>query len=350
MHLTFTTYKGRMASAESEHQKILERTSEEEDGAKSPPGGEVWKGLLAAVLECLASVFSMTSVQLLERSIPDLELNIFRFGVTFLGLSVGLAVRKQMPRIPKSEILGTVLFCVSQNLTATFLYVSVTFIPVSSADALFITSSLVSGIILFRIFWKEEITLRNVSLIVLCTVGVLLIIQPDFLFRKGSQATNNEENNFVYSLLGFILGTASGLCLQIQILAVKRYPFVGEHASEAVFWASVGGSLLSAILMGIFETPVWPKNWFDLSMVLVHSVTLMISCLSSVYASHRISGNIFNVIFSTSVVILLLPQYTVLSSIHPGNRNWMEVVGVVLVMLGASLGTITEFLTCKWRK
>ena len=53
-----------------------------------------------------------------------------------------------------------------------------------------------------------------------------------------------------------------------------------------------------------------------------------------IYGPNIVSGNTVTIIISMNVVLMLIPQYTVLSSIHPGHRNWMEVVGVVLVLLG----------------
>ena len=44
---------------------------------------------------------------------------------------------------------------------------------------------------------------------------------------------------------------------------------------------------------------------------------------------------------------MLIPQYTVLSSILPGHRNWMEVVGVILVMLGCSMSSLVEMFKPK---
>ena len=47
---------------------------------------------------------------------------------------------------------------------------------------------------------------------------------------------------------------------------------------------------------------------------------------------------------STQVVFMLIAQYTVLSSILPGHRNWMEVVGVIVALLGSSLSSLLEIL------
>ena len=74
--------------------------------------------------------------------------------------------------------------------------------------------------------------------------------------------------------------------------------------------------------------------------VFIHFITL--------YSVKHISGNTFALIASTMVIFLLAAQYTVLSSVLPGNRNWIEVVGVIFVLGGSTLVSIIEL--CKRSK
>ena len=43
------------------------------------------------------------------------------------------------------------------------------------------------------------------------------------------------------------------------------------------------------------------------------------------------SGNTANIISTPSIIAMLVAQYTILKDIHPGHRNWIEVLGVLLV-------------------
>ena len=56
----------------------------------------------------------------------------------------------------------------------------------------------------------------------------------------------------------------------------------------------------------------------------------------------NISGSTINIILSLTVVTFLISQYTVLSSILPGHKNWIEVTGVILVLLGSTMESILE--------
>ena len=87
-----------------------------------------------------------------------------------------------------------------------------------------------------------------------------------------------------------------------------------------------------------------PSNWFDVSMVTIHSVTCVAIWPLMMYQTKMIAGNTATLILSTQVVFMLVSQYTVLLSILPRYRNWIEVVGVVLVLLGSSFSSLVEIL------
>ena len=99
--------------------------------------------------------------------------------------------------------------------------------------------------------------------------------------------------------------------------------------------------------MFALETPVLPSSWFDIAMVTIHSVECAVLWRLYIYAPRFISGNTLTLILASDVVVMLIFQYTVLSSIHPGHRNWIEVVGVILVLLGCSVSSLLELLNTK---
>ena len=60
------------------------------------------------------------------------------------------------------------------------------------------------------------------------------------------------------------------------------------------------------------------------------------------YGSSVTSGNAASIIGTSSIVAMLAAQYTILKDIHPGHRNWIEVLGVFLVLLGATISSVVE--------
>ena len=91
--------------------------------------------------------------------------------------------------MPKSGVIITVVYGTVVTGLSLSNYISVTFIPLASFQSLKTTTNIALSVILFAIFVKEQIFPRNVLSAVICTVGVILIVQPEFLFtgtRVGS--------------------------------------------------------------------------------------------------------------------------------------------------------------------
>ena len=360
------------------------------------------KGIIAAFVIVIIFACSATAVQLLERRIPDMELNTFRSAGPFLSGAILTVISKQCPLIGGDEILATVLYTVDIFISALFFFVAISLLPAALVSCVSYTSSVVSALFVFSLCWNENITMRNVMFAMISVLGVVMVIQPWqpnsdnmkvthvddatnlSIFINGSSSpeenvyvptalpTNlteltidNKEENFKNntttlsasggkiginsnSSLGLAIGYSfaiiSGITLTLELLIIKRNPFLGDRH---LFWAFLTNTLLSAILMLALETPVLPNNWFDATMVTIHSVECAVLWRLYIYAPRYISGNTLTLILTSDVVVMLIFQYTVLSSIHPGHRNWIEVVGVILVLLGCSVSSLLELLNTK---
>ena len=348
----------------SELDSLFKTTSDHKEENKL----DMCKGILAAFAWVPLLVTSAASVQLLERRIPDFELNALRFGTAGVIFAIVIFFNKICPIVPKFEIpsvLGFVTFTFCATVST---YTAVTFISLSSFQSIYLSSCIVSGIILFAIFLKEQITLKMVFAAILCCIGVLLVIQPQFIFHDNSgkitekigniseeiftknetNATNSEEvtqikdSNGLLDIFGMGISLLSGLCTSLNILLVKKRSFLHEHMLETLFWSYGICTVLSTIGMAIFEKPTLPEFGINDLYVTLHCTTYVLQWPLYMYAARYISGTTINMIVTTSVVFMLIPQYTVLSTIFPGNRNWIEAVGVFLVLLGCSLRSVAE--------
>ena len=332
--------------------------------------GEIIKGLFAIFADVLSMVVAASSVQMLERSIPDFELNLFRYSAALASYGLFVLVKKQLPVIPRSEIIGSLCFCLLSITTSVCLFVAVTLIPVSAVESLRITSAIISGTFMFAIFWDEKMACRNIVPAILCCGGVLLVIQPEFIFKRVKwwnpinnmsvsnmnttlfNFTESDSNNAGYNVnstltvIGYCLPIITGIGVTFTLILLKRRPYISEHMTHVLFWSFATGTILSAIAMLLFESVVIPRNWPQILLIIVHCFCFIIGWPLLLYAVQRLSGNTINIINSTSVVLMLVPQYTVLLSILPGQRNWMEGVGAVLVLSGSVFRSVQETIMC----
>ena len=327
-------------------------------------------GLFALVLPVLTITASATSVQLLERTVPDFELNTFRTGTALLLCSLVVLYKREWPWIPRSEVAVVSLSSVLSFISSVCYYIAVSVLPLTSVESLQVTSCISSGIPMFAFFLKERITVKRLLFAALCICGVISVTQPDFLFRKQQppppvneslpdtimnlptninetiNAAPEDQNKFNVPivLLSYGLAVISGLGVSVNLLVFKKYPYLEYNITEVLFWSFATGTILSAVIIGIFERPVLPYNWMNCLLVTAHCLCFAAMWPLYLYACRYISGNTVNIIWSTKVVLFLVIQYTLLSSILPGKRNWIEVAGVILVLIGSTLGSVWELV------
>ena len=389
------------------------------------------KGIAAAFAVDFFVVVSATSVQLLERHIPDFELNIFRNLVPLIVSILGKVVLRdwRWPFIDRDKIRVTSAYVTLTFVSGSSFFISMALLPASMVASISKTSSIISSLILFGIFWDETADWKKVSFALCCIAGVILVVQPwgsdavkapdtghsvtwslnnhpgndsinyyhessrsrssmDLVSKTMITATTSTGsatttattqrtktvatavtttvnlpttttavapsdliaklvNTPVYaSIIGCGFAIVAGGTLSVDILLVKRHPFFNDHRLDIVLWIYLTSLCYSSILMLIVETPVLPSNWFDITMVTVHSITYAVIWPLCIYAPKYISGNTISLIYSAEVGLMLIPQYTVLSRVLPGHRNWMEVLGVLLVLVGSSGSLVTEIVKC----
>ena len=341
-------------------------------------------GMILALLWVLTMVVSAASVHLLQRQIPDFELNMFRCAAPFLCCCVGAIFMRRLPVLPKSEIVCTLLYSSLSIIGALTQYVAVTFVPISLVQCIIITSGVTSGIILFAVFGTEKVTLQNALCSLLCICGVIFMLQPDVIFHSissslaiqhhlisnetldGSLIMPNDSHNLLKNqsdqteekesdaemktqsrntlqqVFGYILSIVPGVMMSLDVIVLKRNEFLTQNKVTVLFWSFSAGTVVSAIIMAAYENPVLPSNWNQFSFIVAHCLSYVFMWPLYMYAVQFISGNTINMIFCTSVVLMLIAQYTVLSSILPGYKNWIEVVGVALVLVGSITGSVVE--------
>ena len=331
-------------------------------------------GILNAFIYVIVTVGAAVCVSRLNRSIGDFQLALFRSGFGFLAYGCAILYQKKFPLVPRCHIRTLLLNCfVSNNSIGVF--IAVTLVPASSVQCIAITSGIISGIILFAILLSEKFTVKDIIFALLCIFGVIFVVQPKFLFDitdetevceknqnesrivEGSLIVNNSKTaetnsnvgdiNTILVVIGYLLPLATGIMLTGEALVIKKYNYIRDNFNVVAFWSLFSSSIIATTLMAILETPTLPDSWTEALYVLGQSIGFTLSWPTIYFAAQYISGNSINMIFSTSVVFMLLAQYTVLSSIHPGHRNWLEVLGVIFVLVGSSLKSMFELVMFK---
>ena len=321
--------------------------------------GNTLKGILSAFIYVFLSVISAISVQLIGKRIPEFELNAFRCGMPLVlyCLVAAIFIRK-WPTVVRTEIVSTGVISFLHFLQSITHYVAFAILPVASVHCVSLTTQIVTGVVFFSLFWSEKLDLVKILAALICVTGIVLVMQPEFIFVKNTTCLNyttnstvlpNKEPKLIHhewtlDVLEYILPVIGGTAFTLDILVLKKRPYLTENMVQVLFWSFAVNAAISTIIMFVFEEPVLPGTWYDFSLIMAHGLSYTFMWPVYFYSAENIEGNTYTLINSTSTVIMLVSQYTFLSSIHPGHRNWTEIFGAALVMFGFVLGSIMGLL------
>ena len=344
----------------NEGKALLDEPYEDENSKdETRKQGNTLKGILSAFTYVFFCCISALSVQLIGKRVPDFELNAFRCAITFVFYClVAVIFIRKWPIVVRTEIISTGVISFLHLLQAIAHYVAFAILPVASVHCVSLTTQIVTGVVFFSLFWTETLDLVKILAALICITGIVLVMQPDFIFAKDNTCLNCIKNSTVpptmvpelrhhkwtLGVLGYALPVIAGTACTLDVLVLKKRPYLTENMVQVLFWSFAVNTAISTIIMFAVEEPVLPNSWYDFSLVVAHALSYTFMFPVYFYAVEKIEGNTYTLINSTSTVVMLVSQYTFLSSIHPGHRNWIEIFGAALVMIGFVLGSIMGLL------
>ena len=102
--------------------------------------------------------------------------------------------------------------------------------------------------------------------------------------------------------------------------------------------------MAAPLLCIYFEDPSFNLKLHDVSLILAHCTSAVASAFLIGYSAHVLGGMTCAMGRSLQILFMMLFQYTLMSGIMPGNKNWVEVVGALMLIGGVMFGSVFDFL------
>ena len=231
------------------------------------------------------------------------------------------------------------------------------------------TTSLTAGTVLFYIFLKEKISGFKFLAILMAVWGIIFVIQPEALFNRQFNSGENKKEillnktledgkniqrsqlsmehvTVAAGLFGFTFAVLSGICRAADSLSLKYLSNnmnIIENIWSILFWSFINQFLLSVTIMYFLETFTYPQTISQVVWSFTHGVSYFLVWPFYIIAIPKPRGSTFIVLLSSfTILFMVLGQYTFLRNIHPGHRNWIEAVGIVLVLCGSTITSVLE--------
>ena len=353
-----------------EKSRLISNFGRESSGRNRSNKISTVKGIAAMLGFTFMAAISRICVQMLEKTVPDFELNTIRCGSYVVCMALYFAVTKTWPTVKRENWTSVGLLAIFSNLCTLTLFIAVTMIPLTSFESVFVTSQAVTSLIIFRLINKETTTWEKLLGVPVCSAGVILVLQPPFIFGGqhhsdiSTSLTNYTEQSSGYDtispeggatstitpvVIGYILSVATGLSNNMISSVTKYYSefYTNENIIISLAWATLFGTIFSAVVMLSVEEPTFPTNIRDLALVIGHTFAYLLINPLFCYGSILISGSLGAIIRSLNLLFVLAAQYLLMKDIFSGHRNWIEVFGVILVLFGAIFSSIVELVNEK---
>ncbi len=299
-----------------------------------------------------------------------MELYIARnLGVFFCTSGVMLLRRVSVLVVNCRDIPLVSFSAVLYSLGAYFFYAAVNYLPLVIADMLSLTTCLVVGCILYRIWLDEKITCVKFLSILIASTGIVAIVQPWTGIGASTPSKGQSEQDIQleanYSLsetkdkrsgwvptlfeqlvFGYTFVEISGMMLSTRYLTFKLLVRSETSTFVPVFWGSLAAMITCSLGIGFFRTPIFPSGTKEILLVVGHAFSTGLRIVCLILQVSRLDATVANVLLvSFNALFVLFFQYTFLQSVLPAHHNILEVFGVVLVVYGAAQASLIDI--CK---
>ena len=147
-----------------EMQPLLEKNDGEQEQEFSQTSLKHF--LLLIALACLTRFLVAVSkmyVQALQNRVPAFQLNTFRCFLPLCCWSLYFAFKRKLPRIDMGNIKACALWSLNQSMMSISSFISVIFIPLATVETVYISSNILSSLIVFSLILKHDSHWSQVS-------------------------------------------------------------------------------------------------------------------------------------------------------------------------------------------
>ena len=274
------------------------------------------------------------------------------------------------------QILPLIVLSLLYVLSNVSEYGSSVYIALTETVGIVISVSILTTVMQGRFLYKIDLKKIHIVTFPVLIIGILMVTQPvqqlgqmHKLFQNHSlsdtehrnlsyisntsfpvpcEISNNESSpeNDHRKVKGYILATiggiTAGMIYDINAVLLSNI----EPITTAMYFCSLC-FVVSLLISFYCEALVVVGNLWQYLFILGHCIASVMNTYCTIYSTQKIGGVKFSLVGSPQVILYLIVQYAFMGRIMPGHRNWMEVVGAILLLIGAAVSPIFEIIQLK---
>ena len=306
-------------------------------------------GVCIAVAAVVCDCGSAVCTQALGRTIPKFELNMWRFVLQSLLVTPIILSKRLTLRFDKKYIPDVFIICLMYNIYNGCFYTATTYLPLGTIAGTNNAFILIIVAVVTVLLYKE-CTFYTAWSVVICVTGMILITQPGFMFNgiysdrnishfyhpvchDSMNQTVPRRSTVPNEGMGYVLLAVSASSASIMYFKTNKIK-ADVGAFVICFWVGISGTVVSPLLMFIFEDFVFPTATVCQLLLLAHALFTVLASVGYINALHFISPLLFSLLRSFQITLLCVSQYTFMNNINSGKQNAAEITGVLTVFVG----------------
>lgn len=280
------------------------------------------RGLFYALIVAVCWCFLDVVTKVLARSTHPLEIAFFR--QTALVFVVTPCVVYRSDVIVKDSrywrLLGLRGFFASVNTalrTAACIFLSI-----GNVSAIANTTPVFAGV-LGWIILKERLTAKETVMSLVAVSGVILIAQPQFLFKSGS----SENERYV----GIIFAVGDAFTQALSIVFLRKLGGKSVHFLSAIAYYAVIGMFADCVLTTVLRSWTWPPCSPE-RLVMISFGPLVFGAQVCLAMACKLEKALYvSLILLTTICISIVLQFLLFKEFP----NWISGIGTVLILFSA---------------
>ena len=218
-------------------------------------------------------------------------------------------------------------------------------LPVGDAQALMALTAAITPFLAFIVF-RDTLTKLHLISLVGAIVGVILIIQPPFIFKhKSTPNGDNTENNeqivigYIYAISGAIVQALIYICIQFA----RKVPVYVLTLSQSI-WGIITGIIVLLYQNNLNNKDIiWINNWFDAAYV------ILLGCIGYVFlwlvtaSGKYITSGVIALLINLSIVWGYIIQIVIFHQ----TPTWITIIGAVCMFIAAAIVSMDKISDAK---
>ena len=214
-------------------------------------------------------------------------------------------------------------------------------LPVGDMQALMALTAAITPF-LASLFFRDALTRLHLLSLIGAIVGVILIVQPPFLFTdsivtQNKTAPESEKDvvmGYIYAISGAVMQSLIYICIQFA----RKVPIYMLTMSQSIMGV-ITGLIVLLYTKDITEHDIkWINNWFDMAYLIILGCVGYVFLWLLTMSGRYISSGVIALLLNLSIVWGYIIQILVFNE----KVTWITMIGAVCMFLSAAIVSLDK--------